>query len=231
VGLFGKGKPKPEEKKFSERSPRVRLLLSDAASLETAEGPLPLQNISETGAAFAGQRVKGESLRGTLRIGTESIAVELFVTRSGENSFGAHFVKGGAEVRSALRRLFTDELRATEMSEVAGDHLKAPAEPGRPRWFYAPGNYELFFLEDGGKVRRLELEWKGAILAYASDQPLRQGMLDAEDREKPAHARAALVKWLPEVDPAARAKAVRIVENIPGLDAELKRQISALLEG
>jgi hypothetical protein len=224
LDLFRKPAPK-----VRERSTRIRLLLSDGARLETADGAYPLLNLSESGIGMlceAGQMP--QRVAGRLFLGSEILAVELEIVRRDGSHAGARFLGDGAAVRSALRRLFTEEIRATEMSEVDSNFLAGEGE-GRPRWFYAPGNYELFFLEGEGGVLRVEIEWNGKVISARPGEPCKVGRIEAEERHKPGHAKSALVSWEGEAEDADRAKAVRIIENISGLEPETRGKIVSLL--
>ncbi len=85
------------------------------------------------------------------------MSIKLEVMRKDGFFIGAKFIEGAAEIRAKLKKQFNEEIRATEMSEVAADHLMNEEKVGKPRWFYAPGNYELFFTEQDGRVLKLEM--------------------------------------------------------------------------
>ncbi|MCO5144289.1 MAG: hypothetical protein M9962_14470, partial [Oligoflexia bacterium] len=100
---------------------------------------------------------------------------------------------------------------------------------GKPRWFYGAGNYELFFIEDLGNILRFELEWQGHVFTREYGKPLRAGFINSEDRDKPSHAKSAIVQWQKEYSQELLIKAARIVENIPGLELEFRKQIQKFL--
>jgi len=131
-----------------------------------------------------------------------------------------------------LRRVFADEFRALEMTEVGSGRQKA-VERGEPKWFYAPGNYEVFFVEHEKQILRFEIEWNGQVLVYTAGSSLRFGVvdLDALARSEGGHARSELVRWAQEVAPEAKRKALRIVENVPGLEPSAREQLQKILRG
>ncbi len=230
TGIFKKmfgGKDK--ERAFRERSPRVRVPLVDNAAFVVAGKSYPLRNLSETGLALStlGENLP-DTLRGEIQVSGEKVAVELLVARRNGDDLGARFGDGAAQVRALLRRIFTDEIRALEMTEVDSSKQKA-VEIGQPRWFYAPGNLELFYVEHEGKVIRFEMEWNGNILSFA-DGLLRYGKIDRENREEVEHARSSLVKWNDKVDSEHKRKALSLLENIPGLEAQPKQQMQTVLK-
>jgi hypothetical protein len=223
-------KKKQPERNFSERSPRIRLLLSDGMRIETEEGAFPLLNLSESGVGFLAENNHFQrTFSGKVFFGEEAVSVKLEVMRKDGSFVGAKFIEGAAEVRARLKKQFNEEIRATEMSEVAADHLNRQESVGKPRWFYAPGNYELFFTEQEGKVLNLEMEWNGRVVAVYGEENPRVGNVSADDREKPTHVKSSLVKWEAEFTDQDRNKAVRIVENVRGLEAEVRGQIVKML--
>lgn len=209
------------------RSPRIRLLLADGARFETADGAFPLLNISESGLGLLVENSVAGRLNGTLFLGSESLPVELEVVRQTGTFVGARFVSDAGPVRSALKRLFLEEIRATEMSQVSGRELQV--ESGTPRWYYAPGNYELFYVEKEGRPERLEMEWNGRVVAATEGQRARVGHLQEEAREKPGHAKSSLVDWEGEIGDEDRTKAIRILENVPGLDPAVRGMLVGML--
>jgi hypothetical protein len=215
-----------------ERSPRIRLLLSDAVRLETDDGVFPVVNLSDSGIGLLVEgEFSGKSLRGTLYLGSENLELDLEVARTHDGFIGARFRGDSAGVRSALRRHFQEEIHATEMSEVDSSHL-ANEGKGKPRWFYAPGNYELFFLEtEDGRVTGLQMEWSGRVLALAENGELRAGFVHKEERTQPGHARSSLIHWESEVTDMDRAKAIRVLENIPGLDPAQRGMLVGMVRG
>lgn len=209
------------------RSPRIRLLLSDVARFETDDGVFPLLNLSESGLGLLAENgLEGERLSGRLYLGAETVPVEIQVVRRDGAKIGARFLGDASSVRGALRRQFTEELEATGMTEVA---QPGGVEDGTPHWYYAPGNYELFYLEEDKKITRLEMGWGERVLRAKAGEGLRGGRVPAEAREKPGHARSDLVQWEREVPAVDRTKAVRIVENIPGLAVEVRRTLVEML--
>lgn len=228
--LFGS---KPEEAaapKLRTRAPRVRVPLTDEASFVSHDGKAyPLRNLSETGLALLspGERFP-DGTWGELRVGGERVAVRLTTVRRNGDEAGCVIADGGAGVRALLRRVFSDEFKALEMTEVESKRQKT-VEEGEPRWFYAPGNYELFYVSHEGKLVRFEVEWNGNVLAHSKDSGLRFGTVAREGREDVAHARSELIQWAGEVKPEHRQKVLRILENVPGLDGEIRKQLQELL--
>lgn len=229
--LFGGGEEK-EGKSRVQRSPRVRIPMLDPAVFVAANGKsYPLRNLSETGLALVaeGERfpdeVSGEIVVGGLRVGAE-----LQVVRRMGSEVGIHFAGDPMAVRGLLRRVFVDELQAQQMTEVDSERQKTP-DAGKPRWFYAPGNYELFYVELAGKVARFELEWNGNFMMYAAETGLRFGKIDRNvpaEADKATHAKSMLVHWGP-LQAEDKQKAARMLENIRGLEAEAKSEMQALL--
>lgn len=223
------GEGSPEPKPHVERSPRIRIPSLDHSVFLASDGrSFPLRNISETGIAIA---TKGEALEsplvGEISMAGEKVATELEVVRRGEKELGLKITKGAPELRALFRRIFADEIQALQMSEVDSSRQKEILV-GQPRWFYAPGNYELFYVEHKNEISRFELEWNGNVLAYSSEG-LRFGTIDREIREEVSHARSSVVNWMAKVDPDQKQKALRLLENIPGLSVEYKGQMQRLL--
>lgn len=209
------------------RSPRIRLLLADGARFETGEDVYPLLNISDTGLGFSSEtEVASGPLAGVLYLGEISMPLETEVVRQTGTLVGARFVGNVSAVRATLRQLFLEEIRATEMSEVVGRDIGGE---GNPRWFYAPGNYELFFVEKNGVAIRLEMEWSGRVVMAATGEAARIGHLPPETRDRPGHAKAALVEWDDSFTEEERAKAIRILENVPGLEPARRGELVGLL--
>lgn len=219
-----------KERKRVSRSPRVRLLLSDAIRFDTESGVFPVVNISETGMGlFCDEQNPLVDTKGILHLGEEEIPLEVELVRKHEGFWGVKFIGEGASIRSALRRHFMEEIHATEMTEVDSAHL-AQASKGKPRWFYAPGNYELFFLEGPkGEIQELQMEWGGRVLHSSVNGGLRSGFLEEENRQKPAHARSNLVHWEGSFSEQDRLKGIRVIENVPGLDAVTRGKLVELL--
>jgi hypothetical protein len=217
--------------RFKQRSPRVRIPLLEEARFVAANGSeYPLRNISESGMALvsAEDRFPDEA-SGDIKIAGESVSVRLVAVRRNGEDVGVSIADGAAGVRALLRRVFGDEFKALEMTEVDSSKQKAVAE-GQPKWFYAPGNFELFYVEDAGKLLRLELEWNGNFLAYSFETGLRFGTVDrGVVRDAVEHAKASLVKWESTVTPEHKRKALRLIENVAGIDGLVRQQIQSLL--
>jgi hypothetical protein len=221
---------KKKERTIAERCPRIRLLLSDGMRIGTEEGEFPLLNLSESGVGFLAENNHFQrNFAAKIHFGQISVDVSLEVVRKDGSFVGAKFIGDTGELRKLLRKQFMEEIRATEMSEVAPESLRKEEYQGKPRWFYAPGNYELFFTEEKGKVLRVEMEWNGRVISVEGEELPRIGNISPEDRQKPAHSKSSLVQWEAELSDADRNKAIRIVENVRGLDVEIRGQIVKML--
>lgn len=225
-----------EEKAYEQkqRSPRVRIPVVDRAVFVSANGKsFPLRNLSETGLALSnngGDRFPDE-VSGEIHVGSEKVAVELLVVRRAGEEVGVNFANDPSELRGLLRRVFGDELHAQKMSEVDPEKQKA-ADEGKPRWYYAPGHYELFYVEQGERIVRFELEWNGSLMVYANGG-LRFGLIDRkenQEQEKMKHAQSSLVKWADQVRADEKTKAMRLLENIQDLEAPHRKQMQNLLQ-
>ena len=168
-----------------------------------------------------------DEMKGQVIFEEQSLHVEIAIVWREKASAGGRFLAGHAEVRGLLRRIFTDELRAMEMSEVDSSRQKA-LEEGNPKWFHAPGNVELFYVENGGELKRFEVEWGGNVLVWDGKQ-LRFGTVDPEHRESLSHARSSIVNWSSELSPKILKKALRILENVQGLDAAILERMRGIL--
>ncbi len=213
-----------------QRSPRVRVSLLDESVFVTAGGKaFPLRNLSETGLALVtnGEPFPDEA-SGELSVAGQKISLDLRVVRRNGDEVGAVVGNGASELRGLLRRVFADEFHALEMTEVDAK-LQKKVALGSPRWFYAPGNYELFFVEHEGKVIRFEMEWNGNFLSY-DNGVLRFGIVEKDVREAASHARSSLVKWGDEVSADHKRKGLRLLENVPSLEAPIRQQLQKILE-
>ncbi len=225
--IFGSG----QTREHLQRSSRVRIPLMDNSVFVVTSGEqFPIRNLSESGMAIGCVGGKLPSVtKGEIRVAGQSAAVEFLLVRQNGDEAGVKFLASNEEVRRLLRRVFVDEINALGMTEVDSSRQKI-VELGKPRWFYAPGNYELFFVEHDSRVIRFEMEWNGNFLAY-TDGKLRAGRIDDENREEVAHARSSLVKWLDDVSGDQKIKALRLLENIPGLEAEPRQRLQEILRG
>jgi hypothetical protein len=230
--IFG-GAENPVAAEKKARSARVRIPFLDPAVFISANGQsYQLLNLSETGLALTN---KGEhfpnEVSGMIHVGGEAVAVELNVVRRAGSEIGVTFAGDPVELRGLLRRVFGDEIKAQGMSEVDPSKQKE-VHRGTPRWFYAPGNYELFYVEDNGEILRFELEWNGNLLVYANSL-VRFGLVDrkpGEEHDKVKHAQSSLVKWADQVKKEDRQKALRILENIKDLEVAARKQIQGFLK-
>lgn len=228
-----KGKTKELTREQILRSARVRLSALDQAVFIDSNGKkYPLRNLSETGLALQSMGTFfPDEVSGSIQVGSEKVDVKLLVVRRGNEEIGATFANEASQLRGMLRRAFGDEIHAQGMSEVDPEHQKAVTE-GKPRWFYAPGNYELFYVELEGKVVRFELEWNGNFLVYAEGS-LRFGLIDRrhdKEHDKVKHAQSSLVKWADQVKEEDKVKATRILENIKSLSNESRSQMQRILQ-
>lgn len=223
MGFFTKKK-----REHAERSNRIRLLGSDNARFECAKGVFPIRNLSETGVGlFCEKNITDETLEGVLFFGDQNCPLVLEIAYSSKGALGARF-SDASVVRGMIRRSFSDENFASTMSEVDAEKLKIPLE-GKPRWFYSPANYELFFIEKDSKIVRVDLDLNGKFFSAASDQPLRVGDVRPESITSPTYVRSSLVKWLDKVEELDRKKAERVLQNISGLtDVERQKLIELL---
>jgi hypothetical protein len=222
--LFGR-----KERLSKERSPRIRLLLGDGARFETADFAFPLVNLSDTGMGLLAERdfPSGE-VDGVIHLGAAEARVSVKKVRESGTVVGVRLIGDGAPLRSILRRHFQEELRATEMSLAKGRSLEG--EEGHPLWYYAPGNFELFFVVLNGQVRRLELGWPGRVVTAEQGRPARLGHLKDEVREKVSHASSELIDWQREFVGDDLQKALRILENVQGLDPVQRSQLRIMIE-
>jgi hypothetical protein len=223
----------PEARRLKQRSVRVRIPVLDTVTFMASDGrSYPIRNLSESGLALVskGERFPDEA-SGRILVGTVEVRAELQVVRRMGDEVGAHFAGDTQEIRGLLRRVFVDELQAQAMTEVESERQKA-VDAGKPRWFYAPGNYELFYVESGSEISRFELEWNGNILVYDRDSGVRFGQIDragSHEQDKLKHAQSKLVKWRDPVKPEDRKKGARLLENIKGLEASAKQAMQGIL--
>lgn len=193
-------------------------MLGEEISFFAAGQEFQVGNLSETGLSLKDPELTPQSrLRGNLRFAGKEFPIELEIVRQSEGEAGARLLKGGEELGAEMQRLFADELQAGRMSEVSAGHLQAE-ESGRPHWFYAPGNFELYFVEKEGRILNAHISWNDHLVSAKAGEKARAGRMPEEGRDKPAHSKSALVQWQAELSDADRFKALRIVENIRGLD-------------
>lgn len=194
-------------------------MLGEEISFTAAGQDFPVGNLSETGLSLKNAPFAPQTrLRGSLRFAGKEIPVELEVVRRAQEEVGARLLEGGDLLGAEMQRLFADELQATRMSEVSAESLQT-SEAGRPHWFYAPGNFELYFVESEGRILNAHVSWNERLVSAKAGEKARAGRMPEESRDKPAHSRSSLVQWQSELTDADRYKALRIVENIRGLDA------------
>jgi hypothetical protein len=161
-------------------------------------------------------------------VGSQSAPIEIEIVRRHGKEIGGRFVGDSTALRGLLRRLFSDEIHALGMTEVDAKSQKS-VERGEPHWFYAPGNYELFYVDHEEEIIRFEMEWNGNLISFAEGS-LRTGTVDRQVREEVSHAQSSLVNWSAEVESSKRFKALRLLENIPGLSAKARQQMQNLLQ-
>lgn len=217
---------------FQARSARVALADGEEVYFEHDGRRLGIRNLSDSGVGLerSGRELsKGAVLEGRLFVLGKEIPVRIEVMRVAADLLGCRFVGDMRPVRAALVDLFRDEMRATEMSEVASEHLAAVGE-GTPRWFYAPGNFGLFVVEKEGQVLRFDLDLAGRVFSAERGGRLRMGTIALEDRNKPSHARSQLVQWQSSVAAEDRLKVERVLANIKPLPPELAAQIRNMLK-
>lgn len=223
-----------EARRLKQRSVRVRIPVMDSVTFVAANGrSYPIRNLSESGLALVseGERFPDQA-SGRIFVGAEGVPAELQVVRRMADEVGAHFAGDTQQIRGLLRRVFVDELQAQAMTEVESERQKA-VDSGKPRWFYAPANYELFYVESGAGIIRFELEWNSNVLVFAPDSGLRFGQIDrtgSSDQDKVKHAQSKLVRWHDSVKPEDRQKAARLLENIKGLEAAARQAMQVLLK-
>jgi hypothetical protein len=224
--LFGSA-----QRQFFSRSPRVAFLRGDGVHFECSGKSFPVRDLSDSGLGI--ERVDreftmGAVLDGKLTILSKEIAVRVEVIRVTEDVLGCKFLDDARPVRAALVDLFQEEIQASGMSEVSSKSL-AKEEGGNPRWFYAPGNFELYLLENEGQVSRFELNLDGCIYSAKKGSRLRVGNVPEELRGNPSHAKSSLIQWRDNLEEAERLKAERVIRNIKPLPKELGEQIIQLL--
>lgn len=224
--IFGGG-----ERERQIRSPRVSLLNGEEVYFEHADARFNVRNLSDTGLGMdrADRSLsKGAVLEGRLCLLSKEIPARLEIMWVADTTLGGRFLGDSRPIRAVLVDLFREEIQATGMSEVASERLVKEGE-GSPRWFYAPGNYELFFLEKDGQVLRFDLDMNGRIFAAERGGRLRTGTIRREDRNKPSYAKSDLIQWNEKVDDADRVKAERVINNIQPLPRELAAKICEML--
>lgn len=220
-----------KQRTLQQRSPRVTLLRGEEVFFETADERYEIRNLSETGVGLASRELllePGAVLEGRLWLLGREIAVRVEVMHAHGAMIGAKFLGDTRPVRSALLNLFGDEVQALQMSEVSSEHVDMSRD-GNPRWFYAPGNYELFFLEEAGEILRLELNLNGRVFLRERGGVLRMGFIAEEVRHEVGRDRASLIEWLPAPDEVERTKAERVLMNMPALAPELRARLGIFL--
>jgi hypothetical protein len=194
-------------------------MLGDQITFTAAGRNYLVGNLSETGLSLKADDLEPATrLKGMLHFAGKENYIELEVVRQHEGEAGARLTKGGDSLGAEMQKFFADELQATLMSEVSSGHLQTE-EAGKPHWFYAPGNYELYFAEKEGRILSAEISWNDHLVCAKTGEKSRSGRLPEESREKAGHAKSSLIQWQSTLTDADRYKALRIVENIRGLDA------------
>ena len=224
------------------RAYRVRLLPSEFIFFQSEEEKFAILNLSESGLAIqnhgkdwaVGTKISGKIMAGhtspeALGAATGELFVELEIMRKSERDVGCRFANNTPEIKLFLWKLFKEEIQASEMYEISRESL-AHDQEGKPRWFYAPGSYSLFLLENNERVTNAELTLGLDVFLGNDGKPLRWGTITEEDREKPSHTRASIVEWKDSVKSSKRLKALRVLENLKDLSPEQKAQIKKLFE-
>jgi hypothetical protein len=202
-------------------------MLGEKISFSAAGEEFRVGNISESGMSLLHPELTPQSRwRGILHLAGKEIPVELEIVRQSGSEAGGRLLKGGEELGAEMQRLFADELQATRMSEVSSGHLQTEEE-GRPHWFYAPGNFELYFVEKEGRIMAAHISWNDRLVSAKLGEKARAGRMPEENRDKLTHSKSALVEWQATLTDADRYKALRIVENVKGLDT-FKEQLITL---
>jgi hypothetical protein len=192
-------------------------MLGDQITFTAAGRNYLVGNLSETGLSLKANDLEPATrLKGMLNFAGKENYIELEVVRQHEGEAGARLTKGGDSLGTEMQKFFADELQATRMSEVSAGHLQTE-EAGKPHWFYAPGNYGLYFVEKEGRILSAEISWNDHLVSTKSGEKSRAGRVPEETRGKTA--KSSLIQWQPTLTDADRYKALRIVENIRGLDA------------
>ena len=233
--LFGKGES-AEEKAFRERSQRVRILDGQRIVFQWQGHDFQVQNISETGLGlflmqdFAQLPVK---MSGHLKMQEISIPMDIEVRRKTDVILGCQIVSDRSELRKLIRRHFQTELQAGKMSEVAQEHLQAQGR--KPRWFFAPGAYELYVQEEGENIYSLQLSFQGHFIEAELGKALKYGSTRRRDEEENTSIsqinRSALVQWQKEPIPAeVLQEALRVVGNVEALKPREREQLTMLLK-
>ena len=224
------GKPEPQPRKHQHRASRVRLLLDESAVFRVGDREFRVLNLSESGIGLSPDPgvSMGQKLRGSLQLQGKTLEAELEVMRADDRSLGCRFLQGVEPVRALMRQQFAEEIGASDMYEVASEKLM-PAEGGRPRWFYGQGAFSLLFIEQAGDIRELELTLDKTVFTAAKGKLPRVGRLAGEERSASGHANANVVEWQPGLTRDHYFKAMRTLNNIPGLTEGERSQLEALL--
>lgn len=226
------------KKKFHPRSQRIRFAEEEKIffSLSNPAARFPVENLSESGLGLCVLKEIPElpvCLNGTLSLDKQEIPLSAEIVRESSHYLGCRILKGNKEVRQLLNAYFQTEFFATQMKEVQIGSLRGEGA-GRPRWFYAPHDYELYVLEKEKNIVKLQLSFGEHVVLGKLGERLRYGTISESETEieagkEPETKKIFSISWKPLVSEEARILAIRIIENINPLSPRDRNQLKLIL--
>lgn len=227
-------KKEEEAKRFQERAQRIRLLEGQRFVFVWNAREFPIQNISETGLGLFLPENFHElptQMQGEIRLEDMSLPVTVEVKRKTDVILGCQVVGDRSGMRKLIHKHLQTEIGAGKMSEVASENLKK--DEGNPRWFFAPGVCELYFLESGGNIFRMQLSFQGTFLEAELGKKARYGRVKEFKDEAGASIsqinKSDLVEWFGDFPEDVKKSAARILANIESLKPRDREQLLAML--
>lgn len=230
----------------SSRASRVPLSpLHDiriSAHLPELAEPLTVANISTTGIGIIkagdGHWPKvGETFKATVGIGPDEYTVALKTVHNTGKVLGAAFIAASPDLKQSIEHYFAAELTGLSFIEVNQNSLKAE-EDGTPHWYRGRGNGSLYFVEDGGTVRRFTMTFFGSHIEGERGKGSRFGHIVDDDpgtEGEDGHAQhkaSSLVRLSSgALPPELEHMALRMLEQVANLSPSQKTQIQAMIKG
>ena len=221
-----------KKKSITDRRPRIRLILNEEHIFKGSDGEsYQIVNLSESGTGLLSKsplKNKIDIIQGSMVIAGKNLPTSLKVVHQSGAYLGCKFSELSSELRRAIVSNFQLEFSALEMKEVSANHLKISSE-GKPKWFFSPNNFELFFSELNGEITSAETSLHGKIMQFSKGNPPKFGILSNEHRDEPSHSKADLIQWQQDLDPMELKNVVRVIENILELTKDEKQQLLKLI--
>lgn len=231
-------------KKVKSRTQRVQILPLHRVAFWQSEPrrfkPLEIVNLSVTGIGFLRSGLPawpqaGSTVKGELDIDGKRFPMSIELKSIGNSIVGGSIKNPPSDYPISMIQYFDKELTAQSMKRVRSQSLRNDPE-GIPHLYISDEHCELYFVTQGDQLIRFHIAFFGNVLAGKLKEKLQYGTIrdesfyfESDPLEIPRSDLSAWINWKESLPDSITSMAIRLVGNIPALDAQHREALLANL--